>query len=107
MRIPRALTAAWASVRQRHLKRRRRLLHRRGNDNEVVLCPPNLRLKASVAEALQQFICAADNALCSIEWGRLGDRSVRFHDIGQHEPSALGESLRHTGKQVCFQLPVT
>ena len=75
-----------------------RLMHQRGNDNEVVLCPPNLGLKASMAEDVQQFIRAADNALCSIQWGRLGDRSVRFYDIGQHESSALRQPLRYTGK---------
>ena len=88
------------------LSRCRRLLHRRGNDNEVVLCPPNLGLKASLAKDVQQFIRAADNALCSIQWGRLGDRSVRFYDIGQHEPSALRQPLRYTGKQVCLHRPV-
>ena len=84
----------------------RRLLHRCGNDNEVVLCPAKVGLKASVAEDVQQFIRAADNAVCSIHWGRLGDRSVRFYDIGQHEPSALGQPLRYTEKQVCLQRPV-
>lgn len=81
-------------------------MHRRGNDNEVVLCPPNLGLKASMAEDVEQFIRAADNALCSIQWGRLGDRSVRFYDIGQHEPSALRQPLRDTGKRVCLQRSV-
>ncbi len=71
-----------------------------------MLCPPNLGLKASMAEDVQQFIRTADDALCSIQWGRLGDRNVRFHDIGQHEPSPLRQPLRDTGKQVCLQRPI-
>jgi hypothetical protein len=71
-----------------------------------VLRPPNLGLKASAPEDVQQLIRAADNAPCSIQWGRLGDRSVRFYDIGEHEPSALGQPLRYTRKQVCLQRPV-
>ncbi len=31
---------------------------------------------------------------------------MRFYDIGQHEPSALGQPLRYTEKQVCLQRPV-
>ena len=71
-----------------------------------MLCPSNLRLKASLAKDVQQFIRAADDALCSIQWGRLGDRSMRFYDIGQHESSALRKPLRYTGEQVCLQRPV-
>jgi hypothetical protein len=71
-----------------------------------VLCPSDLGPEAGLTEEVQQFIRAADNALFSIQWGRLGDRSVRFYDIGQHEPSSLRQPLRHTGKQVCLHRPI-
>ncbi len=53
-----------------------------------------------MAEIVEQFHRAADVALFPIQWSRLRDRSVGFYDIGQHEPSALREPLRHTGKEV-------
>src|SRR4030081_338584 len=70
--------------------------HRRGDDHEVVLRPSNLGLKAGVAEGVQQLIGAADDAVCSIDRGRVGDRSVRFDDIAQHEAAAFGQPLRDT-----------
>jgi hypothetical protein len=86
-----------------HTRCRERLLHGRGDDNEVVLCPPNLGLEAGVTEDVQQLIGAADHAVCSIQWRRFGDGGMRLYDIGQHEPSAVGQPLRDSGKQVCFQ----
>jgi len=75
-------------------------VHRRGDDDQVVLRPPDLWLEAGLAEEVQELVRAADDALCPIQRGRVGNRSVRFDDISQHEPSALRQLLRHPGKQV-------
>ena len=70
------------------------------DDDEVVLRPPNRGLKAGLTKEVEQFVRAADDALCAIDRSRLGERSVRFHDIRQQEPSALRQSLCDTGEQV-------
>jgi hypothetical protein len=71
-----------------------------------VLRPPNLGLKAGVAEDVQQFVRTADDAVYPIERSRVGNRSVRLYYIGQHEQSVFGQPLRNAGKQVCLRLPV-